>query len=405
MSSNQKAPSTQSQHLDFLDGIRGAAAFYVLLGHCMIWGCRRDLLPDPKIAVAVFMVMSGYLMVYLSTIRSQTEPPGSWTMAKKFWVRRFFRIAPLYYLVLVVAFVFFVRLKVGFVTLASANPEQWAGFFEHLESYGPIQRSLANFLMHVSFLFGVFPSYTVTSMLPDWSIGLEMQFYAVFPLLFFLFVRLGPCAGATLIWIATTALKRLTDWYFAPQGFPEPAFLPLELQVFLVGMLLASAHQHLAVKRQHAYLQFVLALAFASKLPSYISSYVMGLVIIVFFMLPGVAKVEPAVAWLRGLLGNRISRFMADTSYGVYLIHGFFISFVGGWFYRGPAVGAVGSATRLVLLTVITIVGAYSVSMVLYHYVERPGIELGRRLLARKPVLLPKPITAINPASFKAADL
>ena len=32
-------------------------------------------------------------------------------------------------------------------------------------------------LLHVTFLFGLFPSFIQDSILPDWSIGLEMQFY------------------------------------------------------------------------------------------------------------------------------------------------------------------------------------------------------------------------------------
>ncbi len=97
---------TEPGHLDFLVGIRGLAALWVLVAHCMIWGGWYALpLPDPKIAVDIFMVVSGFLMVHVAQARSARKPPGSKSMTYRFWVRRFFRIAPLYYLVLGVAFV------------------------------------------------------------------------------------------------------------------------------------------------------------------------------------------------------------------------------------------------------------------------------------------------------------
>src|SRR6266478_6245734 len=90
-------PAEEQHHLNFLDGLRGGAALWVLLAHCMIWGGWYKLpLPDAKIAVDIFMVVSGYLMVYLAEERARQEPPGTAPTIKKFWVRRFFRIAPLY---------------------------------------------------------------------------------------------------------------------------------------------------------------------------------------------------------------------------------------------------------------------------------------------------------------------
>src|SRR5438045_538898 len=87
-------------HLGFLDGLRGGAALWVLLYHCVVWGSWNSLrLPDSKIAVDVFMVLSGFLMVHLSLERADREPIGTASTAVRFWIRRFFRIAPLYYLV------------------------------------------------------------------------------------------------------------------------------------------------------------------------------------------------------------------------------------------------------------------------------------------------------------------
>src|SRR5690348_14843396 len=91
-----KPPRTATvtpRHLGFLDGLRGGAALWVLLAHCVLWGALPIRFPDPKIAVDIFMVLSGFLMVHLSLERAEQEPIGTTATALKFWVRRFFRIA------------------------------------------------------------------------------------------------------------------------------------------------------------------------------------------------------------------------------------------------------------------------------------------------------------------------
>ncbi|WP_367225298.1 acyltransferase family protein, partial [Mesorhizobium sp.] len=74
--------------------------------------------------------------------------------------------------------------------------------------------------------------------LPDWSLGLEMQFYAVFPALMLLVRRFGwlwsALVAAALGALAVVILKSMSV------HFPMPSFLPLKIQVFLCGMLLAG---------------------------------------------------------------------------------------------------------------------------------------------------------------------
>ena len=118
------ASRVQSENQPFLDGIRGAAALYVLVAHCTIWGGGLDL-PDPKIAVDVFMVLSGYLMMYLAYRRMEVETPGTAAFAVRFWIRRYFRIAPVYYLILAASFILLNQAVAGFRALQAQAPERW----------------------------------------------------------------------------------------------------------------------------------------------------------------------------------------------------------------------------------------------------------------------------------------
>ena len=169
-----------------LDGLRGLAALWVLFGHLVILtGFRLPVLSKPDLGVDLFILLSGFLMVFQYRLRADVEDwraPGTWAA---FWTRRFFRLAPLFYVALAVALL--------------AGPALYAdrvaidGFLG--EPLQPRERfadaSLANIAAHLSFVFGLLPDYAFRTPLPDWSLGLEMQFYAAFPFLVLLARRIG----------------------------------------------------------------------------------------------------------------------------------------------------------------------------------------------------------------------
>jgi peptidoglycan/LPS O-acetylase OafA/YrhL len=371
-------PPKEPGHLNFLDGIRGAAALWVLLAHCMIWGGWPGIsLPDPKIAVDIFMVVSGYLMFYLAYQRESTEPLDRWNTAFKFYIRRFFRIAPLYYFILLAAF-------------ALLRPS-WAGY-ERLNVFNrasdvpfAIDHTLSNFLMHATFLFGLFPNYVMSSLLPDWSISLEMQFYALFPLWLYIFRRLRPITAALLIFAAGWALRRLIYIYLGYSAFPLPSVLPLKAPLFLIGMLIASANIEWRRRPLESLLQMLLAAMFTLRIIHGI--FIMALTGLIFLVTSTSNDSETLVVRVRNgltaLLGNRVTRFMADVSYGVYLVHGFFVSLFGGWLFSQPAALRLPAATRVLILTTVTLIGTYLVAWIIHHLLEKPGIGLGRKIIQR----------------------
>lgn len=77
----------RSRDTSFLNAFRGAAALWVVVAHCMIWGgVPFNPIPDPKLAVDLFMLLSGFLMLY--TVDRSRKDWG------RFGLRRFFRLAP-----------------------------------------------------------------------------------------------------------------------------------------------------------------------------------------------------------------------------------------------------------------------------------------------------------------------
>jgi peptidoglycan/LPS O-acetylase OafA/YrhL len=111
----------------FLNGIRAFAAFWVVTGHCFIWGGSwLDMsVPAPKIAVDLFMVLSGFLMAYTVQNREASESMSSPANWLRFYARRYFRLAPAYYLCLFLVVALAPLYLGGYTHLRELNPALW----------------------------------------------------------------------------------------------------------------------------------------------------------------------------------------------------------------------------------------------------------------------------------------
>jgi peptidoglycan/LPS O-acetylase OafA/YrhL len=191
----QNAPARAtmiSGDIPVLNGIRGLLALWVLLGHVHIYcGGQLPFLSTPGMAVYAFMVMSGFLMALHFRLREQREPwqsPKTWGI---FYVRRFFRIAPLYYLLLAFALTFQGPYMAAYNNLGKFYRPDFVQAVG-IPAFDLDGFDFATLFYHVTFLFGAIPSQSSNNMMPDWSIGLEMQFYLVFPFLMIALRKIGP---------------------------------------------------------------------------------------------------------------------------------------------------------------------------------------------------------------------
>ena len=170
--------------LGIINLIRGISAFWVLIAHCMIWGgTYYSIIPSPKIAVDLFILISGYIISYAYFKNFKTL---EFKRFLSFGVKRFCRIAPLYYISLFICVFISEYFLTGYKQFQLLNPEKWTYFV-----YDPsrIVYNFENILLHITFLFGLHPSYSFSTFLPDWSLSLEVQFYCFFPFLVPLLVR------------------------------------------------------------------------------------------------------------------------------------------------------------------------------------------------------------------------
>ncbi|MFS8147990.1 acyltransferase family protein [Rhizobium sp. BR 249] len=361
--------------IECLDGLRGLAALWFLVGHAhILTGFKVPVIGDPELGVDLFIMLSGFLMVFHYQRRRGREPWEATSTWVTFWVRRYFRIAPLYYVMLVAAltlgpFIYDARMVID---AFNGVPPQLAS--RYLDS------SLSNYLAHVSFLFGVSRSYSFRTALPDWSIGLEMQFYAALPFIMLIVGRVGWIKGIT----GVAALGALAAYLSHRIGytFVMPTFLPLKMHVFAAGMLLAGA---LWTNERRAYLfagfAGYLVIAPLGGEMDWLHQITRIVLVLTFFALIHTARLPSAAAKMARpvseWLGNRFFHNLGELSFGAYLVHLLIMQPVIAYLIGAVDVSA---PVRWALTLLITVPIVYALAWVGYNFIEMPGQNIGKEL-------------------------
>jgi peptidoglycan/LPS O-acetylase OafA/YrhL len=356
-----------------LHGIRGALAVWVLLGHTLACcNAHIPVLSAPGVAVYAFMVMSGFLMALHFRQREQREPwesPRTWTI---FYTRRIFRIAPIYYLALILAFLFqgaYLSME-RYIELQLQYPLWFLDKVTYVAPFDP-----ASLLLHASFLFGLIPSQATNDILPDWSIGLEMQFYFLFPFLMLLLRGIGA------FWFALGALAIVVIARSLALTYPQPSFLPLVLTAFVVGMFMSEAW--LDENRLKSAALLALAVLLASiRMPFMFQAIPVGMMFLINF--PGLFE-QMKLTWLGdaavAVLGGRIGVFFGDRSYSVYLIHMLVLVPLVAALATMPWFGHATPLAKAAIVAPLMMVICYALGSATLVLIETPCIELGRKIV------------------------
>lgn len=152
------------KYLKGLDTLRALAATIVVIDHVEI--IKKDngihnfidnptlIYPDGHLSVILFFVISGFLITYL-LLAEQEKSSG--INLKNFYMRRILRIWPLYYLVLFLSYIIF-------------NPDY------------SLMRILLSLFIFPNVAYALKETWDISPQI--WSIGVEEQFYIIWPLLF-----------------------------------------------------------------------------------------------------------------------------------------------------------------------------------------------------------------------------
>jgi peptidoglycan/LPS O-acetylase OafA/YrhL len=270
----------------------------------------------------------------------------------------------------------------------TAFPPPWANVVHENATLPPL--SWQDVVTHITFLFGFIPQYASSNAIPDWSIGLEMQFYMALPFIMLFLRRAGHIVTAIALLGLWVAANHLIGVYAGsapkPLGqFPQPTFLPLKLNCFLVGILLAESYYFRGRDLKKAAFLLVMCLAVALGTATKIVFSVTAISALMLAYPPGgvATGVWRAVAWAQRKFDSPVCSFLGDTSYGVYLLHNLFILPLAAWVLTKPALMHLPGKERFALLLVCVAGIAYPTAYLLHRFVERPGIAIGRKLIRR----------------------
>ncbi|HEY4292283.1 acyltransferase [Luteibacter sp.] len=373
----QAAPKVQ---LDFVDALRGIAIIGVLISHAqrnveIYQAMGREALMSPWLSryaaqgargVQLFFVVSA-LTLFLSA-RKRSAEATPWL---NFYLRRFFRIAPMFYLAFAVYCLAPAVLKGHDVP----PPGTVLGTLSFTNGWNPTWLLGAN---------DVVPG--------GWSIGVEMSFYIVFPLVF-LALHNFPRTLAALVLLLVVDVVTWTPLLGHPpiadaQLWQRFVFiwLPNQLPIFLFGIgayfvLFEQAGRLTSFFRNgdrlHNGCWFMLAVAILMIAPQWIDDPRAVFLYGAAFAILALSLYRQSYRWLV----NAPLRHIGKISFSGYLTHFAMLQ------VARKVLGKLHADTHLspdiyFLATVLLALGGtVLVSTVTYRFVEVPGQALGKRII------------------------
>lgn len=340
-----------------IEGLRGVAVLAVLLFHFQLLGLNGGF-----IGVDIFFVLSGYLMTQIVMSSQFVWSPAS---ILSFYRKRFWRIAPAYYVVLVCTMI--VIFLTGWTHgLADLYRGLVSAIFFGYNITAP--SNAGYFVTSASFL----------PFLHTWSLGVEVQFYLIWP-----FVCLGllKCSLRNrlfvLLFICVFSFIASSVLVFQD---PEVAYfsLPTRLWQFALGafaVVLSEYTHNKPLNRlmvscgQLAALSTICVLSILAQGEGWPSGFALGLVLSVAYLLftahmPG--------AWVSSFLSAQPLRLIGKISYSLYLVH---------WPIFVLSYSLIDGFTDSFSLRLSGLLGSVILAIGLYAFIERPARGVG----AKKP--------------------
>ncbi len=358
-----------AQHKPRIDGpdiLRGISALSVIVVHII----GNSGLKFPEFiervgghftaCVTFFFAISAFSIAY-----AYGDDVFSRNKFRDFYLKRIFRLAPLFYLA------FAVEATTVYV-LYNHSPNPFAA------------------LLSVSFLFSLVPSMQDSLVWAGWSLGIEWLFYLIYP---FLICFIRTRKTAFLAWaigcfVSVEMLK--LDVAYTSLYMNILNHMPFFLSGILAYYMMPEVAKIKERLGTHAnWCSLVLLIAIAGYLLNYFNSVNNSINLYVTYSVCWFLLILISICGFPAFLNNRFTRFLGKASYSIYLNHSIVILFLklAGFFTYVSASVASGELVFFIsMVTVSTL--TLGVSYFTYYYVEMPGMALGKKILVYKTTAL-----------------
>jgi len=293
--------------------------------------------------VDIFFVISGFIMVYIIKPETQAGP---------FWLQRFTRIVPLYWVATAVAF---------FGCLWAPD---W--FFGHQGAWFAIRSAL--------FIPTGDNSWAHPILSPGWTLVYEFAFYTILAVC--LALRRPPFATAVVVIVAIVSIGMMLKPWLPFMGFYADEALMLE---FLFGMGAAVLVRHHSLKPWQGLAIAAIGLTLIYFLWTYKLNWPRGIKIGLpaFLTVFGFLVSEPL--WQKYNPLRQFAR-LGDASYSIYLVHFFVVTALAVLFKRNAALHDAFGPVGYTLTAIVLGIGA---GILAHLFIEKPLLKLVRGFVLR----------------------
>ncbi len=310
-------------HYKQLDGLRAIAVILVLISHWInIPSLQKVHLGI--MGVNLFFVLSGFLIsekLLIEKAQIAENIKSIKSVLSNFYMRRFLRIFPIYYLTIFILF--------------AINWSPSRKYIVYLLTY------TTNFIS--SFSIDVEPLVTFVH---TWSLSVEEQYYIIIPILI---LTIRNTKKLSVIFILTGILSRILFYVFLHEPIFEKAivfFTTSCFDAFGLGLLLAylkNSNSNLLQEKlkNNTSVFIVLLLVYSIMLIvlfynsiSFIMVFDRFVFSLISTFMIGLACFDLNPMFIRKFLSNKIMTYIGKISYGVYLYHYFLSKFLGLFFEK-----------------------------------------------------------------------
>ena len=358
------------EKFDYIDALRGIAILLVILIHT---GQKILNLPQyaswivtsGRFGVQLFFIISAFTLFLSLEKRFKIEK----SPIKNFFIRRFFRIAPLFYIAIIFYAIFFTYFP-------------FRGF------------NLKDIISSFFFLNTVIPS-TINEIPPGvWSISVEVFFYLLLPFLFF---RIKTLKKAILFFIFSIIVSVFINFLVLNLS---PIFLPnFDKFLLKIEFLYYWIFNQLPIFALGIITFFVIKekISRKTKITLSISAFILILLLILFplnyqFSYQGIFPEQYLVfsilfvfliyamsKYKLKILNNKFTQYIGKISFSLYIWH-FFIADLFRKTFESLTISPI---LNLIIFFIFTLFLSSLISHFTYKYIEQKGIKLGSNIIKK----------------------
>jgi peptidoglycan/LPS O-acetylase OafA/YrhL len=315
--------------------------------------------------VDLFFVLSGFLIGTILITNRQKDNYFS-----TFYIRRFVRIIPNYYL-LIVVFIIISQISIfstDYFVAGNKTIPTWSYFFMVHNLYMAALHNMGNSAMSVT-----------------WSIGIEEQFYLIIPfIIYYLKPKLLPFLLVCFIILAN--IFRFFHPVLPTEHFSIAAYvlLPCRMDAISFGVLIAWINCNynltdLVNKYFFKIIALMLSIVILCGLLVFLYKdigIIRNSLFALFFACAIVVGLAKPQSLYGNFLGNKLLNWIGKISYSLYLFH---YLILGVCIVIGEKIFLQPTSIERILISIVALAFSFTFSWLVYKYLETPFVKLGKK--------------------------